>query len=158
LTAEDVEYLETRPITPRIAKAAAAFYLDWEARMFDLKMSELPAHAEEWSLEWFDDEGNRAWLATRRYRSSRRSSVYARDRERSPRVAQCCSMLERSSRLLPRRVRIEALDEWIDEVVTAELHGRSIHRRTGSILCRALPSMIGSSLWSAAAERRAEDD
>lgn len=159
LTAESVEHYETLPMTPRIAAAAAAWLLSWEAGMFDLKVSELPVRAEEWALELCDDDGRRTWLATERYRPSGRSSVYARDRERSPRVARCCSVLKKSSRLLPRRVRLEALDEWIDDLITAELRGRSVHRRTGSILLRALPSLIWSELrsWSTRATRVRDD-
>jgi len=124
LNRDDVELLETHPMTPRTAERVAAWSVGWEAGMFDLKVSELPEHAEEWSLE----------------------------------CGTLLLILERWSRLLPHNVRMEMLDEWIDEIVTAELHGRSVHRRTGSILWRALPLMIWRSLRSGPVSEKCDRD
>ena len=57
----------------------------------------------------------------------------------SRRAQRCKSLLAAAHRVLPRTVREEALDEWLDEIECAASQGKPVLRRTISILCRALP-------------------
>ena len=57
------------------------------------------------------------------------------------RVSGCRSILRLANFVLPRSVREDALDEWMDELLSAAEEDLSFRRRAISILCRSLPAL-----------------
>jgi len=59
---------------------------------------------------------------------------------RRGRAGRCALVLRFASRLLPATTREACLEEWVDEIYTADEAGLPVKGRVTSILARALPS------------------
>lgn len=69
------------------------------------------------------------------------------------RVERCRSVLRVANLLLPRGVREDAFDEWVDEIECAAEAGLAVVSRTLSILFRSLPVMVWRSRGLAQVQR-----
>ena len=71
--------------------------------------------------------------------------------EQPQRVRQCRSLLSLAKAVLPKDVREDAIDEWMDEIECAAAEDRPVLRRAISILVRSLPVLA----WRSRLPRRA---
>jgi hypothetical protein len=65
-----------------------------------------------------------------------------RTRPARPDAQRCHAALRMAAGFLPREMREERLDEWLDELEAAQAAGRPVRRRTASIVVRAAPHEI----------------
>jgi hypothetical protein len=109
-----------------------------------------PAHVTDWSFRVQQFVGDPSFgMTTNWYRTAPRRWVARRQGSSSSvdgppmrkRAAFCRSVLSVGARLLPAEVRGDALDEWTDEIATAEQEDAPVFRRTASILVRSLPPL-----------------
>lgn len=63
------------------------------------------------------------------------------DAASSRKVTRCRSILGLVNRALPRGVRDDMLDEWMDDIETAAEEGMPVRRRMVSIVLRSLPAI-----------------
>ncbi len=127
--------------------------LDLEARVNGLRV---PWAIESWRLELITTGSevhtaiHNEWEAYLRRHDSAQSAPVKK-------VAKCRSVLKIANRLLPKDVRDEAIDEWMDEIECAAAADLPVFRRTLSILLRSLPALAWRSRQPARARRGRAD-
>lgn len=118
------------------------------------RSSELLGRVKRWSVDFEAADGRRhlrtggpgsAWAGAS-------APPKALDAASSRKVTRCRSILGLVNRALPRGVRDDMLDEWMDDIETAAEEGMPVRRRMASIL-RSLPVIA----WRARRPARARE-